>query len=268
MSAVGDPIALRMDDVGASSKAFEIYARPLPLPGRASEVGNWLFLKYLPPLRAWGPYRELGAPEWRSIIELLREKRAVMTVAITAAWVERSGALVPFPHRFPKAADLICNGVRNGLLEVANHGLTHCVLEGVAFRPRAFAGNRKFHREFWDWIPLEQQAEHLRRAQEILETWLGQRVVTFVPPGNVFGSATLVAARRAGLRIVSCATSAKQENGLVILGNERVFAFHDRDIVLGGIRWLRAAIDAAASQGRRFRFVRDLAEERATATAD
>ncbi len=263
-----DGIALRMDDVGAASKAHEVYARSLPLPGRLSGAGNVLFLKYLPPFRAWGPYRELTAQEWERILEVLRARDAVLTVAVTAAWVERSGQLVPFPERFPRAASLIREGVRGGLLEVANHGLTHCVVESGAFRPRLFASNRTSHREFWDWVPADRQEQHLRRAQEILQSWLGINVVTFVPPGNVFGAATLVAARRAGLRIVSCASSPRRENGLVIVGNDRVVAFHDRDVVLGGIRWLRAAIDAAALGGRRFRFVRDLAEERAPATAD
>lgn len=251
-------VALRMDDVGASSKEFEVYARRLPLPGRAGEIGNVLFLKYLPPLRAWGPYPELSAAAWTAILGLLRDASAVLTVGITASWVERSGRLVPFPQRFPEQAEVIRQGVHDGLLEVADHGLTHCVLAGRRFLPRAFGGNRMFHREFWDWVPADVQRDHLQRAQWIFRDWLGSAPVTFVPPGNVFGNATIDAARAAGLRVMSCATTPRSVDGLAIVGNERVDAFHDRDVVLGGVGWLRRRI-AALPLGTRFRFVRDLA---------
>lgn len=259
MSGATPPmVALRMDDVGAASKEHEVYARRLPLPGRAGDLGNVLFLKYLPPLRAWGPYRELTAPEWSAILAILRAARAVLTVAVTAAWVERSGRLVPFPERFPGAAAAIRGGVDAGVLEVADHGLTHCVLDDRRFLPRAFGGNRTYHREFWDWIPAERQHEHLERAQRIFRDWLGAAPVTFVPPGNVFGEATLRAARSVGLRVVSCATTPRVVDGLHVVGNGGVDAFHDRDVVLGGVDWLERRI-ASHPAGTRFRFVRDLA---------
>jgi peptidoglycan/xylan/chitin deacetylase (PgdA/CDA1 family) len=248
-----------MDDIGAASKRYEVYAKPLRLPGRMSQIGDILFLKYLPPLRAWGPYRELTAQEWRRILEILRTSRARMTVGITAAWVTWSGDLIPFPERFPGEAQVIRDGVNGGLIEVANHGLTHCVLERHAFRPRLFTGNRREHREFWDRIPEARQREHLERAQGILQGWLGTSVVTFVPPGNVFGDATIRAARAAGLRILSCETASRELDGLRILGNERVRAFHDRDLVQDGIERLGLIIDEERARGRDIVFVRQLA---------
>lgn len=248
-----------MDDVGAASKRYEIYARPLPLPGRAAHLGDILFLKYLPPLRAWGPYPELGTDEWRRIVRWLAAERAKLTVGITAGWVEWSGDVVPFPDRFPEQARVIREAAREGLVEVANHGLTHCVLDRHAFRPRALHGNRSAHREFWDWVPEGTQVEHLRRSQRILEGWLGERVVTFVPPGNVFGDATLKAASAVGLRYLSGMADRREVAPLVRIPAERVIAFHDRDVVRHGVAALDALAAAGRHIGRDLVFVRELA---------
>ncbi|MBI4253675.1 MAG: polysaccharide deacetylase family protein, partial [Candidatus Rokubacteria bacterium] len=144
----GAGVALRLDDVGAASKRHEVYGLTrvrvgtlvVPFPG------NFLFLKYLPPIKRWGPYRELSAPEWEGVLAALETAHARMTVAVTAGWVESDGGVTPFPRKFPAAAGVIREGVRRGLLEIANHGYTHCVLRDRLFRPRLFAGNREFHR--------------------------------------------------------------------------------------------------------------------------
>lgn len=252
-------IALRMDDVGASSKRYEVYARPVPLPGRLSLVGNVGMLKYLPPLRAWGPYRELTAAEWERILEALARHGAKLTVAVTAAWVTANSEIVPFPERFPAQANVIRQGVREERLEVANHGLTHCVVEDRAFLPRSMRGNRRYHREFWEWVPERIQREHLARAQSILEGWIGERVVTFVPPGNVFTQVTVAAARDVGLRVLSCATTSGMREGVTILSDSAgVHAFHDRDLVLKGVHWLERLLERETRTARTC-FVRELA---------
>ena len=99
------PLMLRMDDVGAASKRHEVYGltRIAVRRTRIPFPGNFLWLKYLPPIKRWGPYRELTAPEWQSILEALAAARARMTVAVTAAWVEDDGRLTPFPAKFPDA---------------------------------------------------------------------------------------------------------------------------------------------------------------------
>jgi len=251
-------IALRLDDVGACSKRYEIYSDFGVHLGPVSLSANWLCLKYLFPFRKWGPYREMTAPEWYSIFRLLESHKARLTVAVTAAWAESEQQLIPFPTRFPGEAAALKEGVQQGLIEVANHGLTHCVLQGDAFKPRWFSSNRQFHREFWDWIPLAQQEEHLRWSQDILQNYFQTNVVTFVPPGNVFTENTLKIAQRYGLRYVSCNVGPYQLGGMVILGNEGVIAFHDRDIVLKGVEWFKRLLDQHA--GETFCFLRDLAE--------
>lgn len=242
----GNGVALRLDDVGASSKLYEIYGRtrvgPLPFPG------NVLFLKRVPGIKRWGPYRELGAAEWERLLTVLEAAGARLTVAITAGWVEWSARVVPFPQKFPAQAATIRDGVRRGLLEVANHGYTHCVLAGRAFRPRAFAGNRSYHREFLDTVPDSLQREHLARSQAILQDYFATPVVTFVPPGNAFTRATAEMAVEHGLRILSCYDAGRwgPVAGLTFVDDARVQILHDRDLVLGGVESLSRVLARSA----------------------
>jgi peptidoglycan/xylan/chitin deacetylase (PgdA/CDA1 family) len=240
---MSQPAALRLDDVGAASKQHEVYGAtrieigPLAIPF----PGNFLFFKYIPPAKRWGPYRELDAEEWERSLATLEAAGTRMTVGVTAGWVEREGTIVPFPRKFPETAAVIRRGVERGQLEVANHGYTHCVLEGGRFRPRLFSGNRSDHREFHEWLPVTVHREHVATAQKILQDFLGSPVLTFVPPGNVFTRDTLAAAAAAGLRYVSCLAPARwgAVEGLTFVSESDVLAIHDRDIVLGGIGFLQ-----------------------------
>ena len=126
-------IALRMDDVGASTKEFEVYSK--------KPFGNLLFLKRLSYFKAWGPYREIHENEWLQIFELLSKFKSKLTVGITAAWVERNGEINPFNKKFSKNLRVLKEGVEDDLLEIANHGLTHCI-EGKHL-PRYFSSNRQ-----------------------------------------------------------------------------------------------------------------------------
>ena len=48
--------ALRIDDIGSSTKKFEVYSK--------KKLGNFLFLKYLKGFKAWGTSREMSVEEW------------------------------------------------------------------------------------------------------------------------------------------------------------------------------------------------------------
>ncbi len=255
---------VRMDDVGAASKRHEVYGltRIAVGPARVPFPGNLLWLKYLPPIKRWGPYRELGAAEWYAILEALAGAGARMTVAITAAWVEDDGALTPFPKKFPDAARAIRDGVGRGLLEIANHGLTHCLLDGRAFRPRLFAGNRPWHREFYAFVPAETQEANIARAQAILSDAFGGPIVTLVPPGNLLQPVTAELALRHGVRYLSYRAPTARAGTLPVVGDECGLVFHDRDVVLGGVAWLRARLKAV--RGREVCFVRELGERLVT----
>jgi peptidoglycan/xylan/chitin deacetylase (PgdA/CDA1 family) len=209
-----------------------------------SILSNFLFLKYLPGLRKRWPYRELNASEWEDIFKILERNRAKLTVGITATWVEEDGSLVPFFEKFPKESEILKRGLESGIIEVANHGLTHCVIGKQ--RPRFFSSNRKFHREFWSWIPVELHREHLKRSQQLLSQYFGCQIVTFVPPGNVWREDTEKIAFEYGIRFLSsthqkCQTGIRN-NGLIYIGGANVIAFHDRDVVLNGIQWLENLI--------------------------
>lgn len=235
-------MALRMDDVGAASKRHEVYGLTRLRLGRMALPfpGNFLFLKYLPPIKRWGPYRELAAADWEALLERLAARGCRMTVAVTAGWVEADGSVTAYPEKFPEASRLLRQGVERGLIEVANHGYTHCLLGRGQFRPRWFSGNRAAHREFYDWLPEAVHRDHLRRSQEILQGLLGRAVETFVPPGNVLSRKTLSAAAEVGLRYLSCLGALRwaPADGLTLIDDARVLAFHDRDVVLGGLQWL------------------------------
>jgi predicted deacetylase len=248
-------LALRMDDVGAASKRYEVYGLtrlrvgPLALPF----PGNLLFLKYVPPIKRWGPYRELTAGDWQALLDRLAARGSRLTVGVTAGWVEPNGSVTPYPKKFPEASRLVREGAERGLLEVANHGYTHCVLENRRFRPRWFSGNRAEHREFYDWLPEAVHREHLRRSQDILQGFLGRAVETLVPPGNVLSRKTLAAAAAAGIRYVSCLGAERwaPADGLRLIDDARVVAFHDRDVVRGGMAWLERVLSRAPAGGYR-----------------
>ena len=254
------PLMIRMDDVGAASKRHEVYGltRLTVGPMRLPFPGNWLWLKYIPPIKRWGPYRELSSTEWYAILETLAKAGARMTIAVTAAWVEDDGTLTPFPQKFPEATRAIRKGVDAGLIEVANHGLTHCLLAGRAFRPRVFTGNRPYHREFYDFIPPETQETNIERAQAILADAFKGPIVTLVPPGNLLQPVTVEIARRHGVRCLSYGAPTSRDGILPVVGNECGIVFHDRDVVLGGLGWLRGRL--AEVRGREVRFVRELGE--------
>ena len=258
----GDGVALRLDDVGAASKRYEVYGLTrIPLgPWAIPFPGNFLFLKYLPPIKRWGPYRELTAAEWEAILAVLEAERSRMTVGVTAGWVEADGRVVPFPRKFPDAAAAIREGVRRSLLEVANHGYTHCLLRDRLFRPRLFSGNRQYHREFYDWLPEEVHREHLARAQEILEGFFGIPVLTLIPPGNVFSKKTLAAAVEVGIRYVSCRDAFRcgPVEGVTFIDDARVASIHDRDLVLGGLESFRRLL--RDGKGAPFVTVREIGE--------
>jgi peptidoglycan/xylan/chitin deacetylase (PgdA/CDA1 family) len=262
MSAL-PPLALRMDDPGAATKLYCRYAR------KEFRWGPLRINSYFPPLNAltaykgWGPYPELSPGDWIKILGLLEKHGARMTVAVTACWVESDARLVPFPEKFPRQAAILKQGVERNLIEIANHGLTHCVVQDSLFKPKLFAGNRKYHREFWDWLPDALHVDHVTRSQSILESWIGRPVISFVPPGNQFTSVTCKAASNAGLRFVSCKADPGERQGIFILGEGSTIPFHDRDIVMQGIDWFSRLLETHA--GRQLVSVADLGAWRQSA---
>lgn len=238
---------LRMDDVGASTKQFEIYSK--------SRLGNILWLKYLKPFKAWAPYTEINAEFWKRIFELLNVFNARLTIGVTASWVEKDGSMVPFPEKFPKQAHLLMQANLEGRVEIANHGLTHCVVG--KHLPRLFTSNRKYHREFWEWIPREVHFEHLEKSQEIFSKWLGVAPTTFIPPGNVYSMDTLEAAEKFGIERINSYMNHNVDSKVKIINNDKIDAFHDRELVLYGLDWLKNKL-ISKDDNTNYCFINDL----------
>ncbi len=241
-----------MDDVGASSKYYEVYSK-LPFG-----VGNFLFLKYLPYIKAWGKYEEMTVAHWVNIIDLLVKNRAKLTVGITASWVNKNGELIPFYEKFPLQLEQIKLGQDLGVLEIANHGLTHCVILEKNFLPKLFSSNRKYHREFWDWIPKDIHFEHMEKSQEILKRSFGTSPKVFIPPGNVFCNFTLDAAIKNGIKFVNCNTPSVTYKSLRIISNKNIKAFHDKEIVEQGSHFLDSLLSNHNNFLSTYRFVSEL----------
>jgi len=237
---------LRMDDVGASTKKYEVYSN--------KRFGNFLFFKYLNYFKAWGVYDELSSIMWEKIINILKKNDSKLTVGITASWVERSGNLVPFYEKFPKQAHILSIASKEGYVEIANHGLTHCVVG--KHLPRLFSSNRKYHREFWSSLPRDIHFEHLEKSQNLFKNWLGTAPNTLIPPGNVMSIDTINAAEKYGIKVINCTQNISHNSDIRIINDERVIPFHDRELSLYGVDWLERLI--SAHKGSSAGFLRDI----------
>ena len=207
---------LRLDDVGAATKEYR-YTVAGQLLGR----------------REWAPYQEISAGLWRDIGALLRRLNQRIIVAVTACWVYEPlpgrYSLIPYPERFPGPAHRLRNLAHEGVVEIANHGLAHW--DGVTDpRPRWLRSNRPAWREFrqhageWEVTMWNRCHRRLEESQTILGDWLGHRPAVFVPPGyDASGFADWTDWAKYGISAV--------------LG-PAPDAYHDRDVVLGGVEWL------------------------------
>ena len=251
--------ALRIDDIGASTKLYEVYSKRL--------FGNFLYLKYLKSFRAWGPYREMSVEEWEEVFEILEQFNAKLTVGVTAGWIERDGNLTPFPEKFSEEAQILKDGLNEGLLEIANHGLTHCVVG--KHLPRLFSSNRQYHREFWESLPRKIHFDHLKQSQRILQDYFKTKITTLIPPGNVFSEDTVDAASKFGINRINyrkMENSSLNENLIIIDGEttykksislKSVIRFHDREIIIEGVDWLKRKLESIPPDTK-FVFVKNL----------
>jgi len=245
--AIDSKIAIRIDDIGASSKMFEVYSKNI--------VGNLFFLKYLKLFKAWGCYPEMTVEHWERTIELANKYNAKITVGVTATWVERDGSMIPYPEKYPKQAEILKQAMKDNLIEIANHGLTHCIVG--KHLPRLVTSNRKYHREFWDWIPKEVHFEHLKKSQKIFQQWLGDTPVTLIPPGNVYSVDTLEAAELCGIEQINSYMNHEVDSSVRIINNNLIDAFHDRELVLLGMEFLETKLLNYYGNSN-FTFVKDL----------
>ena len=235
-----------MDDVGASTKKYEIYSK--------YKIGNLFLLKYYKPFKAWGPYEELTFEDWEKIIELLIKYNSKLTIGVTSSWVNKNSELTPFNIKFPNQAKILKKAIKNNCIEIASHGLTHCVVGHHL--PRLLTSNRKYHREFWDWLPYDVHYNHLKKSKKILEDWTNEKITSLIPPGNVYSFKTLKAAVKLGFKNINCSKMIKHNLNIKLLDNKNIFPFHDRDIVVNGINWFEDVLKKY--QNYEHKFIKEL----------
>jgi hypothetical protein len=245
-------VAFRMDDVGSASKIYAQYS----YHSRLMNIGP---LKIIKRYKGWAPYDELSASQLSYICEMLDCTSSKLTVGITATFVEKCGSLIPYYEKFPKQLEILKIGVDNQLIQIANHGLTHCIVENRKFLPKFWTGNGRHHREFLATEPDWRHWYNLIESQKILFESFGYYPKVFVPPGNMYTKATIEAAEYLGFEFFNCAGAMPHHQDLKmrVLGNENVIDFHDKEVSELGLGWFKEKI-IVESQHSQLVFVSDL----------
>jgi hypothetical protein len=228
----------RIDDIGASTKKFEQYSK--------KKWANFWFFKKIRPFKAWGPYEELTAKEWKEILNVFKINNIKPIIAITASWVEKDSSLTPFPKKFPEEASILKTAFDKNEIIIANHGLTHCIVG--RHLPLFNASNRYFHREFWPDLDSSLHKEHIKKSQSILENYFEKPVTVFVPSGNVWSVKTYQAIKDTSIKkIISgkyMLDSEEKMVGIEFIDDHKDFiSFHDRELKFFGAKWLERKIE-------------------------
>lgn len=238
----------RIDDIGASTKYYNQWGKTKfswhGLTYFYFPWANYLFFKRIWPFKGWAKYEELTAEEWRKYLPIFGANNIKPLVAITASWVDEHSRLIPFPEKFPAEAMILKKAWQEGKITVANHGLTHSVVGNHL--PYLRHSNRKMHREFWPDLPAEIHREHILEAQKILESYFERPITIFVPPGNVWAEKTYEALKGTNIKTVMAARymldTNKPMEGVEFIKDNDYFISHDRDLKLGGEKWLHKKI--------------------------
>lgn len=234
----------RIDDFGASAKYYEQHGKNIfrvkNFPVFYFPLSNFWFFKRIWPFREWAKYEELSASELLSFIQIFQKAKIVPIFSVTATWVDWSGNLIPYDKKFPLSAEVLKKFYQSGDIQIANHGLTHCVVG--QHRPKFFSSNRRFYREFWPYLSTKLHEEHIFRSQDILETFLERPVTIFVPPGNVWSIKTYNSLLKTNINLVisnkyMMDSDIKMERIQFYLDNND-FNYHDRELKLYGTNWL------------------------------
>ncbi len=222
---------IRVDDIGASTKKYNQHIKSFPF----CSIFDWWPLHILPPFKGWGPYKELTLKEWQEVLDFFEKNNIKPILAITAGWVEKNNTLTPFQEKFPEQARFLKQALKEGKIEVANHGLTHCMVG--KHLPKLVGSNRKFHREFWSYLPYETHEKHILASQKILEDFFEKPITIFVPPGNIWSEKTYRVLKKTNLKKVIAnrymQDSEEEMQGVEFIDDKEGFlVLHDKDLKL------------------------------------
>lgn len=248
---------IRIDDIGASAKYYaqhikhriNFFGKELLVP-RFLNVGPIRTSKLL---GGWAYYDELGPDEWEDILAVFQKYSQIPIIAVTACWVDDESRLTPFPEKFPEEAGWLKKNLKKGNILIANHGLTHCVLEKQ--RPGFWGSNQMYWREFHQFLADAVHEEHVARSQEILENFFDIPVTIFVPPGNVWCRATYRALSKTNIKTVISnrymSDSDEEMEGIQFIDdNGGLLNIHDRELKLYGAGWLEKRLKEIGMQMR------------------
>lgn len=241
-------IFFRIDDFGASAKYYEQHGKKIfrvnNIPVFYFPLSDFWFFKRIWPFREWAKYEELSATELLKFIKIFQQAKIIPIFSLTATWVDLAGNLIPYNEKFSLSAEVLKKFYQSGDIQIANHGLTHCVVE--QHRPRFFSSNRQFYREFWPYLPAKLHEEHILRSQDILENFLERPVTIFVPPGNVWSIKTAESLLKTNIKTVMAKKylldSDKIFPNIVFHQDDQDFRYHDRDLKLKGEKWLQQKV--------------------------
>ena len=178
------------------------------------------------------------------ILCIFKKHSIIPIIAITATWVDKDNNLIPFPEKFPGEASILKQAFLSGDIMIANHGLTHCVVG--KHLPKSWKSNRKYHREFWGWLPQNLHEEHIKESQKILENYFEKPISIFVPPGNIWSKKTYKVLKKTNITKVIAnrymIDSNEKMEGISFFNDKEDWNFHDRELKLYGESWLNKLI--------------------------
>ncbi len=231
---------LRIDDFFSNTRLFNQHAKTRKINVFLLKkipilfFANWLFIKRTKILKGWAPFPEISPKKLLEISNLLQKFDCSATLAITATFLDENSKFIPFFEKYPEQSKIIKDGVRKKIFHIANHGLTHCVVNKKKYLPKLFSSNRKYHREFYNWIPYSIKEDHIIKSNKLLEKYFNIKIDTFVPPGNVWCKDTEEILIKEGIKIILTdkknINSNKQELKVI---NYDMISIHTKDIVEG-----------------------------------
>jgi hypothetical protein len=137
---------------------------------------------------------------YKDLIRVINKNNCSLTISVVPFNYENS-RLVQIPDSLLNQLNLFCKS--NPQIEIALHGFAH----QNNFK---ITGSGEFALQ-----PFAEQFSKIKVGKNLLETKLGSQIVTFVPPWNSFDAATTIAAKKAGIKLISASTYSQSGGGAI-----------------------------------------------------
>jgi hypothetical protein len=206
---------------------------------------------------SWWRHDDVPAEAWDALWSTLRGFGRV-SIFCCPGWVEEDGTVVDARLRNPGEWASLDAGVAAGVADLECHGYTHLHPDTRAWAAAPDRDSTGWFREFW--APWEDEEPAIERQEAIIERW--QKAcgpgTALAPPGDVWWTNTVRAARRRGLAFLAsyggvCRLQLpvptwasgiaspyldEVDPGVLADGLPGVACWHDRDLVVHGPSWV------------------------------